>query len=473
MHLLARSLLLCLPAFVLCSLLRAQTVNDTLRRDTTVSLAQTQPWRIDAVEVGMARGMMLVTDQYQRAWTTGRALTSAMVTLRHHTLRDAPTAIAHDYNFPTWGLSLQWVDLSHATMQKQASPWWGQALPVNYPSHGGQLFSLVGSFSRPLQRKTWGEWGYALEEGLAVSTRPYHRENNVDNELIGSPLLFHFGASVYGEVQLAARWKLRVDFAFRHVSNGATSRPNKGANMWLPTLAVQYDLSANNQQKTEPAKFLRTHKAAAAEQGAGTTLPSSMFVPRWYVRVEGSVGVRTLLEDWLRTQYATAPEEADYRTAHFRKYVVGNGQIDVMRRYARRWALGIGADVFFLPYVHALQKYVPNIDDAVALGAQMPVESGKALSPTPRFSPFSLGLAVKHESFYGRLSSYVHLGYYLFRKTGHLPSSDETPYYERVGLRYHFGKQQTEIYRGLTLSVGIKAHKLKADFAEIGIGWAF
>ena len=62
----------------------------------------------------------------------------------------------------------------------------------------------------------------------------------------------------------------------------------------------------------------------------------------------------------------------------------------------------------------------------------------------------------------------------IFCETGGLPSTDEPPYYERVGLRYHFGNlSQALKHRGLTLSLGIKAHKLKADFAEIGIGWDF
>ena len=92
-----------------------------------------------------------------------------------------------------------------------------------------------------------------------------------------------------------------------------------------------------------------------------------------------------------------------------------------------------------------------------------------------KYAPLSLGIALKHESYYQRLSSYVHVGYYLFRKTGGLPSTDETPYYERVRTALSFlGTFRKSLkHRGLTLSLGIKAHKLKADFAEIGIGWDF
>ena len=109
--------------------------------------------------------------------------------------------------------------------------------------------AVVGSFSRPFQRNSWGEWGYSIEEGLAFNTRPYNKKNNADNELTGSPLLFHFGASLYGELRLSSRFSLRADLAFRHVSNGATYRPNKGANMWQPTLALQYNLQHTSLRK--------------------------------------------------------------------------------------------------------------------------------------------------------------------------------------------------------------------------------
>ena len=186
--------------------------------------------------------------------------------------------------------------------------------------------------------------------------------------------------------------------------------------------------------------------------------------------------MRTLLEEWLQTQYHTAPSDANYRTDHFQRHTVYNLQADVMRRYARRWALGAGLDVFTLPYVKQLQRFSPD--------------DGKSRT----FSPISFGVALKHESFYGRLSSYIHLGYYIYRETGRLASSDELPYYERVGLRYRLGKRKGELkemdkqgawekevrsrnrgvkYGGITFNIGIKAHKLKADFAEIGIGWDF
>lgn len=416
--------------------------------------------RVDAVEVGGSLGNVLVMDQYQRAWTSGTSLSNVIFSLRHRTLSDSTDIFAHDYHYPTWGLSLQWANLSRATMQKTVSSSWGQLQPVDYASHPGHLLALVGSFSRPLQRSTWGEWGYSIEEGVAFNTRPYNKKDNADNELTGSPLLFHFGASIYGELRLSSRFSLRADLAFRHVSNGATYRPNKGANMWQPTLALQYELQPTSLRKGAMKSGIFEQKNIRVAMKSGIFSKSSpcfcQFSSHWFVHLEGNLGIRTLLEEWLRTQYQTSPTSPDYRTDHFKRYFVYNLQADVMRRYARRWAVGAGLDVFTLPYVDELRNYVPRHGEG------------------RKYAPLSLGIALKHESYYQRLSSYVHVGYYLLRETGRLPSTDETPYYERVGLRYHLGNlSQASKHRGLTLSVGIKAHKLKADFAEIGIGWDF
>lgn len=380
-----------------------------------------------SLETGATVGRILVFDQYQKLWQKGKDLQGLQIGLRYHTQASDSCSFAAEYGYPEWGLTLSWGNFSQVTMHKQGS--WGQAKEVGYTSHMGQLFSLFGSFSRPLLRSPRWQIGYALEEGLAYNTRPYRRADNVDNELTGSAWLIYFGASLYGSYQINTRWALRGDLAFRHVSNGATQRPNKGANWLAPTLSLHYRLDT-------PAPFVG--------QGARP----APFAGYWYATVGGSVGVRTLLEEWLRTQYNTPPDDPEYRSETFRKYLTLNLQADFMRRYARRWASGIGVDFFYLNYVDRLRE----------------LDGGA--SSRFRYSPWSLGIAAKHEAFYGPLSLYVSLGYYLHRQTGSLQAHDETPYYERIGLRYRFPQ-----LRGVSLGIGVKAHRTKADFTEITLSY--
>ena len=381
----------------------------------------------NTLEWGVSAGRVLVMDQYQRLWTHGTATWSCQMGVRHRTLHDRFDAFAAEYNFPEWGVLFSCADYSAVKLQKHASPEWGLAVPVDYVSHPGKVFSLMGTFSRPLCRFHRWQWGYTLEEGLAYCTRPYRMYDNVDNELTGSSVLIHFGASVYASFRWNRRWSIRGDLLLRHVSNGATQRPNKGLNAVFPLISLQYHLDREMDQSVI-RPFLRPIK------------------PYWYCDMEMSLGSRTLLEDWLRTQYATPPNELDYRTDRFTHYWTYNGSFAIMRRYTRRWATGLAIDLFYLPYANQLRKL------------------DRMSHPEAKHSCFSAGLSVRHEAFYHALSAYVHLGWYGFRRTGSLQHIDETPYYERVGLRYRLPG-----CRNLKLGIGVKAHRLKADFTEMSI----
>ena len=80
-----------------------------------------------------------------------------------------------------------------------------------------------------------------------------------------------------------------------------------------------------------------------------------------------------------------------------------------------------------------------------------------------RHSPWSLGLALKHQVYYHRFALKMSLGYYLFREMGYNASIIEKPYYERIGLHY------TLPTLGITVGTDIKAHLTKADLVEISV----
>lgn len=120
-----------------------------------------------------------------------------------------------------------------------------------------------------------------------------------------------------------------------------------------------------------------------------------------------------------------------------------------MRRYARRWASGVGVDVFYGSYAKRVQ----------ALDATHPEGS------TLRHKPWSIGIAAKHEVYYGNLSMYVSLGYYLYRHMGLTAKTEETRYYERIGLKYTLPRSG-----GLYIGAGVKAHRTKADLTEVIVG---
>lgn len=121
-----------------------------------------------------------------------------------------------------------------------------------------------------------------------------------------------------------------------------------------------------------------------------------------------------------------------------------------MRRYARRWATGVGADVFYGTYA----SRVAEIDEKDGL--------------TVRHSPWSVGVSVNHRAYFHRLSLEMAVGYYLFRHAGDNARQVETRYYERIGLHYSL-----PILKGITMGIDVKAHKTKADLTEIVIAKPF
>lgn len=406
-------------------------ISTTGMAQTPTDTTSTTPASTGAVEVGVSVGQVLVADEYIRRWLVAKPMRTLHLAYRWRTQATPADTIAREYNYPEWTATLMWGDYTRVRMHKEADPVWGLLQPVDYTSTMGHVFSAYGSFSRPLFRTPRWAGGYAFEMGLAYNTRPYHRHTNADNELTGSHLLIHFGASLWASYRIAPQWSVRADVAFRHVSNGAMYRPNKGANTIAPTLALQYDLQPYDPHHYTPLT------------------PRQPFRPYWYTTIAASIGGKVLIEDWLQTQFYTPPTHPDYRTGSFRLRSAFGLQADVMRRYARRWASGVGVDVFYGSYAKRVQ----------ALDATHPEGS------TLRHKPWSIGIAAKHEVYYGNLSMYVSLGYYLYRHMGLTAKTEETRYYERIGLKYTLPRSG-----GLYIGAGVKAHRTKADLTEVIVG---
>jgi hypothetical protein len=117
-------------------------------------------------------------------------------------------------------------------------------------------------------------------------------------------------------------------------------------------------------------------------------------------------------------------------------------------RYARRWASGIGVDVFYGTYDGRIREISLLRNDLSEI------------------SPWSVGIAAKHEAFFGHLSLNVALGIYIYRHMGQWAKELEKPYYERIGLNYQFQK-----LGNIKIGVNVKAHLTKADLTEVVISY--
>lgn len=379
-------------------------------------------------ELSVVPGEVIAADYYEKKWLKDRFSMALQAAVRYSALPRDSDAYAEDYGYPVLSANIKYNWNHGVTMHREADPDWGLLRPVDYTSRMGNIVTLYGTFERALfSGRRWSA-DYALSFGVGYSKSKYNTYNAIDNELIGSRWLIYFGAALHATWHFSDQWGLRAGAEFYHHSNGALNRPNKGANIIAPSLSIVYEpyygaiVEARRQKQHRP------------------------FKPFTFLDIALSVGAKTLHEDWQKTQFGTAPEDPSYRTDDFKRYVTCSVQAAILKRYARRWASGVGMDMFHVSYA----GYVEAID--------------RAHNRNLRHSPWSFGISAKHRAYYHNLSLNLSLGYYLYRELGENANIIESPYYEHIGLHYSFPS-----LGGMAVGINVKAHKTKADYTEFAV----
>ena len=399
-------------------LLSTLSINVTAEVNDSLSIAKM------GIEFRYIPAQTLTLDKEPRIWTKMKETHSWAAQIN---VTPTKNAYAHDYNYPTFSFGLRY-HLNHGTTMHRDDPW-GEAQPVNYTSKLGNFLTLYGTFNRPLYRNKHWQWGYYLGTGIAYTSLKYNQKNDIDNEYIGSHLNIYFNAGLYGQVKIAKEWSVKGGLDFAHHSNGAMARPNKGANYFGPFVGLVYE----PQQATSPI----------AKRNTEATQP---FQKYWFTEFTLGLGGKTLLEEWLQTQFNTPQGQPDYRKEHFTYYGAYSFHTHILYRYARRWASGVGVGLFYGEYAHRI--------------ARMDKENGHT---DEKHSPWSASIEARHEVYYGNVSVRLTLGYYLYRHMGYSANHGlEYPYHEQVGVFYSFPK-----LKGLTLGFSVNAHATKADFTEL------
>lgn len=421
----------------------ATTLEDTLSTSCALSsLSSATPKDREhkqrlSVEAGYAPGTALALDNYVKRWLKTKHCHSVYAQINVQAPKFQGDDYNQDYNDPTLSLGLR-LNLNHGvTMHRQADASWDQLVPVDYDSQLGNIITLYGKFSRPLWQNRHWQWSYYLGTGIGYSHTKYNTENCIDNEFIGSHWNIFFTAGTFLSYRITPSLSVKGGIDFSHHSNGALYRPNKGFNSFGPFIALESYLS-NEKCLSEDNK---TSSASSA------LISSSMFHRYWFMEFSVGGGAKTLLEDWQHTQFHTNPTDPNYRTSKFSVYGAFSLQTDIMYRYARRWASGLGVDVFYGDYANHV--------------ARMDAANGYTQEP---HSPWSVGIAMKHEVYYGNLSARMGIGYYLYRHMGIEAQTLEKPYYERIGLFYTFHK-----WNDIAIGFNVNAHATKADFTELEI----
>ena len=350
--------------------------------------------------------------------------------LRHVSLPADKDIFAQEYGFPTFYLGLNYNFYNHIKLYRDANTDLGKGQPVDYRSTLGNSLSLYAGFERPFFRNSKWEADYVFNMGIGFSHLKYDKDRQADNLMISSNVLIYFGAAFHATYRFAKDWGLKGGIEFNHHSSGTLKRPNKGSNTFGPTIGIVYYPYYDELLKKEQYR---------------------QFVPfdkSKYWNVSANVGLCTIYEDWIQTQFRTPMDDPLYRTNDYKKYVVYTLSADYMSRYARRWASGAGVDIYYLSYM----DHVRDLD--------------RSNGYHKHHSPISVGVSGKHEVFYHNLSLSMSLGLYVFRQSGKKAKDVEQPFYETIGVKYHFPK-----LNGLALGAYVRAHAFKADHTGLSVSY--
>ena len=383
-----------------------------------------------AIEAGYGKGEVLKFDD----WLTNDALKeqvaqSFWLGYIYQTHADEECGYASDFNYPTFTFGLLVSDFNKVRLRYNPRG----TRPISYDSRCGTSFTAYASIHRTFFRTKSG-WSadYRFSNGIGYNTHIYNRYNNVDNILLGSRL------AVYFDVALALNYHYRqyeffIGPEFRHLSNGGVIRPNKGINKAGIGVGMRYHL-----QPYDSISFKRIQKPFDDK--------------KMYLNIAYSSGLRGSQGEWLydANNYIWRDNNVEdikygkdgYRLCHY--HFVST---DLMFRYARRYASGIGIDALYEPYNRYIEIQNPKADRS-------------------DMSKWSFGIAAKHEVFFRRISMQVALGWYLSRPfNDYSNTADEYPYYERVGIRYNL----PWIDNSISIGYNIYAHLTKAYGSELVI----
>ena len=382
--------------------------------------------------VSVMKSEIIALDKNQRKYLKEKENGSVALELNHINLPSDHDSYAKDFNYPSLSIGLRYTMNNRVRFHRTPDLAWDKIEEVPYNSRLGNTLSLYGTFQRAIHRNKHWETSYSLSGGIGYTNKWYNKDNNIDNDFIGTPVLIYFGAGIHQTYRFAREWGVRASLEFVHHSNGALYRPNKGSNCVGPSVGIVYYPYYET--------FIREHDS----------FQSALFKKFLYLNLTAGIGAKTLVEDWQITQFRTPKTDPNYRTGDFKRYATYSLQANLMYRYARRWASGIGIDVFY-------NTYAPHIE-------QLEQKEGNNID----CKPWSFGIAGKHETFFHNLSVNVALGTYLYRRMGSIDRELGGRIYERIGVNYSFPS-----LNGLKLGINVKAHTTKADFTELVITYPF
>jgi len=188
---------------------------------------------------------------------------------QHQTTGSQPWHLAN--GLPQWGVAVFWGN----TGSKQ---------------YIGNMAGAFGFMNVPLLKKNHFTSKLRAGMGLGWVQKPYNKDNNHKNVLIGSPVNGYVSFLWQNEFRLAPKLFVSAGFSFSHLSNGGSTLPNLGLNIPAVSLGLRY--GADNAPTTKSLEKREQEKIKySVFASAGTKQAPWVHSPRYLVNtvsVEGS-----------------------------------------------------------------------------------------------------------------------------------------------------------------------------------------
>ena len=250
-----------------------------------------------------------------------------------------------------------------------------------------------------------------IGEGIALTSNPYDKETNYRNNAFGSKIMSGTYLMLnYKKERIFEKFGVQGGFSLLHYSNANVKAPNTSINSITFNLGLTYNLDDEDPE---------------------------------YIVSEND-DKRTKFTEPIKFNFA-------FRTGINVSDVVGSGQFPfyILSAYAdkrinHKSAFQLGTDVFFSNFLKEFIYY-----NAVAFPS-------RNIDPDTDYK--RVGIFAGHELFINKLSVVTQFGYYVY-----YPFDFEGKVYNRIGLKYYFGKK-------LFGAVTLKSHGAAAEAVEFGIG---
>ena len=373
-----------------------------------------------------AEGDYLITSGHMARYVPGTTNFPAHdIELGISTLPSDRNPFAEAMNFPVFSLGFGHTSLGDI-----------QFLEVH--SKASDMFHVYVAMDREIIRRGSYSFGYEAMLGLTYTDTVYDIIDNPMSKIFSSHYSIYAGGGLHFKwrpFESYRRLELEADAVFRHSSCGRLSYPNSGYNGYGAGLTVRHYFS---------------DEAIAKPGSKRRNIPDSEYPEEngMHYHIVAGGGYHSCSAEWLAFR-AMERKEEDKRQ-ELSKWPRASIALETTYRYAGRFSSGISAEFFYCGETEMLKEADIRI-------------SGDDAEGNKGYSPYSGGIGLVHECFYGPLAVYLNAGVYVYRRMG--IRANHGPVWLRAGLRYY-----PKAIRPLFFGVSCKAQAMKAEYMDFTIG---